>query len=42
MNIGDPMHGLKNPWVFHGDAQLFLGVLTYVGDLWKTYGDVSK
>ena len=32
-NIGDPMNGLKNPWVFPGNAQLFLGVLTYVGDL---------
>ena len=31
------MHGLKNPWVFPGDAQLFLGVLTYVGDLWNKY-----
>ena len=37
VNIGDPMHGLKNPWVFPGDAQLFLGVLTYVGDLWNKY-----
>ena len=38
MNIGDPMHGLKNFWVFPGDAQFSLGGLTYVGDLWKTYG----
>ena len=37
VDIGDPMHGLKNPWVFPGDAQLFLGVLTYVGDLWNKY-----
>ena len=37
VNIGDPMNGLKNPWVFPGDAQLFLGVLTYVGDLWNKY-----
>ena len=37
VNIGDPMNGLKNPWVFPGGAQLFLGVLTYVGDLWNKY-----
>ena len=37
VNIGDPMHGLKNPWMFPGDAQLFLGVLTYVGDLWNKH-----
>ena len=37
VNIGDPMNGLKNPWVFPGGAQLFLGVLTYAGDLWNKY-----
>ena len=37
MNSGDPMNGLKNPWVLPGGAQLFMGVLTYVGDLWNKY-----
>ena len=37
MNSGDPMNGLKNPWVLPGGAQLFMGVLKYVGDLWNKY-----